>query len=436
MSPPQEDPDPELFSEEGSILEGEYLSRLERPLPFKAPLFPRRVVDAQYAVDIVEGKDYSEPLRATREALNEVIAHIQSLVASVPTVGEHAVSHVLPTVDALVLKMNLACDAIKDLCLLVGDLDGLKKEGFGDLTSAVMSALSQLSTTDEMGSLRDRIEEVNLELEELQGHVFEELGETIGSLTLLCANQFKGILDRIAQMDSDVPRDGVSEQPTMIRGNTLMLDCMLVDGDGIDIMTLGDVVSSLRSVEADLAELKCGIADQGGVVFGSFSFNSRASLEAFIIKENVSGKSFPAFVCAHSIFSHDVESSSVSEDQKLLARQGISAPTTRRYITLFQERYNRPYTGEKKTIDAGTKISALSSILKWRGESGQDGESQKIKSTLRTASATAKTYADNNLPLGQARELAKELISPHGDSWTCAWTALVAPTIRPKRSFF
>ena len=146
-------------------------------------------------------------------------------------------------------------------------------------------------------------------------------------------------------------------------------------------------------------------------MFGTFSFNSRASLEAFIIKENVSGKSFPAFVCAHSIFSHDVESSSVSEDQKLLARQGISAPTTRRYITLFQERYNRPYTGEKKTIDAGTKISALSSILKWRGESGQDGESQKIKSTLRTASATAKTYADNNLPLGQARELAKELIS-------------------------
>ena len=103
----------------------------------------------------------------------------------------------------------------------------------------------------------------------------------------------------------------------------------------------------------------------------------------------------------------------------MMARAGVSSGIDRNYILSFKQRYPPIYAGTAKVTvtEAGEKIAALNSTDKWRyTDTGRaDGERQRIIDTLRSCKTIVRSFAEDNLPDGTLRELAKDIANSAAD---------------------
>ena len=57
---------------------------------------------------------------------------------------------------------------------------------------------------------------------------------------------------------------------------------MLVENDGSDMMTLGDLVFKYKMLENKITTLPVGVSAQGSIVFGTHTFTSKKVLVALV----------------------------------------------------------------------------------------------------------------------------------------------------------
>ena len=99
----------------------------------------------------------------------------------------------------------------------------------------------------------------------------------------------------------------------------------------------------------------------------------------------------------------------------MLSKLGVNSAVDRSYILLFDQRYPPKYAGTAKSIESGDKLDVLKSIAKWRGVSASDGERQKIQKTLRLCKKNVTKYADDQIPAGELRDMARDMASASSD---------------------
>ena len=67
------------------------------------------------------------------------------------------------------------------------------------------------------------------------------------------------------------------------------------------------------------------------------------------------------------------------------------------------------------SIESCERLSVLASVAKWRGVSDADGEHQQIMKTLWSCKTNIKKCAEDHLPTGDLRDLAKDMANSSSD---------------------
>ena len=105
----------------------------------------------------------------------------------------------------------------------------------------------------------------------------------------------------------------------------------------------------------------------------------------------------------------------LTDPHKMLSRLGVYSGNARNYMLSSGQLYPPKYTGTAKSLEVGDKLSVLQSIAKWRGFSALDGERQKIVKTLWACKTNVMKYVDDQLPAGELRALAKDMVDSLAD---------------------
>ena len=107
----------------------------------------------------------------------------------------------------------------------------------------------------------------------------------VESATLI-SRHIQGVLDRLTWVENGtvVPHTpAASSSITRSTSNSLhMTTMMLVDNDGLYVMTLGDLVFKCKMLGNQITTLWVGVSAQGGIIFGTHAFASEKTLLALV----------------------------------------------------------------------------------------------------------------------------------------------------------
>ena len=270
----------------------------------------------------------------------------------------------------------------------------------------------------------------------LAGSVHELLGQ-VEELRAFVGNKVNEVFDDIESIDVDlnlhIPkvsqgldtlarRVGAVEQhcslnstPSDLTSSNVIRDCV----SGHPLMTLGELIAQVSSVQAENAHMRSQVEAQGGVTLGSHIFTSMNALEVVLVNEMpADGLMFvKLFVDINIMPCHNPNvdpgnaSSLLTWDKatKDMSLKGYTA-AARKVVCSFQEIVSSLYTDGKEAVP-GQKIAAFKSTGEWTGEEGRDGRRQRIEEKLLTARIAAVAAIESKLKDGsKLRMLALSMI--------------------------
>jgi hypothetical protein len=360
------------------------------------------IPDAVFRPDEDDIEDnMSEALLSTREALNTAVGKIQELAASLPQVGNSTAEYIRPVLNSIIEKINQHSDSIVELYADAAELTSVNQE-------VALASGPDEEQAEVIQDLQDTVAKLVSEVYGLEGSraTKVEVANAVVDSAIVIGDNIAGIAARLATIEI-TPAHGTA--PSARSG--LHLNTMLIDDDGADMMTLRDLAFKLTTLENQMKTMQESFESEGGVVFGTHRFASEEALMRLIMKLHPKGDGLAAFSDASSIFCHDKELSSSSDPHKMLSKLGVNSAVDRNYILSFDQRYPPKYAGTAKSLEAGDKLDVLKSIARWRGVSASDGERQKIQTTLRSCKKNVIKYADDQIPVGELREMARDMAS-------------------------
>ena len=124
------------------------------------------------------------------------------------------------------------------------------------------------------------------------------------------------------------------------------------------------------------------------------------------MKLNLMESGLAAFSDASSSFCHDKELGMLTDRQKMLSRLGVTSGVDRNYMLSFGQRYPQKLWELQNFLRRGQVVGvAINGKVAWIQYLGR--ERQKIIKTLWACTTNAMKYTDDQLLVGELRDLAK-----------------------------
>jgi hypothetical protein len=257
------------------------------------------------------------------------------------------------------------------------------------------------------------------ELRVLVGTKVNEVFDDIGSIDV----DLKLHITRLSQgFDSLASRVGAVEQycsststPSDLTSSDIIRDHLT----GRPLISLGELIAQMSSLEKEIAHMRSQVQSQGGVTMGTHIFTSKKALQGVLAGEMpADGLVFvELFVDINIMPCHNanVDPGNASllmtwdKATKDMSLKGYTA-AARKVVRSFQEIVSSLYTDGKEALP-GQKIAAFKTTGEWTGEEGRDGRHQRIEEKLLTARIAAIAAIESKLKDGsKLRMLALSMV--------------------------
>ena len=234
--------------------------------------------------------------------------------------------YVRPVLNLIINKINANSESLGDL-----------RTEMAELTSSQQTAL--LYRGDDEGGvggvkiLQDKVGDLVSNVQALEDFntTKVEVADTVVDAATVIGLQVAEILQRIEKLEDAPP----SSAPLSARSPGILLSTMLIDGEGAEVTSLGDLMFKCITLENEIEVMRAEILAQGGKAFGTHRFASKDALLRLIMKLHKKGSGLAAFSDASSLFCHDKKLNTSTNSHRMLSRLGVSNNVARNYMISF-----------------------------------------------------------------------------------------------------
>ena len=252
-----------------------------------------------------------------------------------------------------------------------------------ELTSSQQDALlsrgGKEGESGEFKVVQDKVEDLvfNVKtLEDLKTSKVEVANAVVDAASVI-VQQVLELLKWITKLE-DAPS---SIAPPSARSPGIFLSTMLIDGEGTEVMSIGDLMFKCTTLGNEIEAMRTEIWAQGGIVFGTHRFASEDALMRLIMKLHLRENGLAAFSDASSSFCHDEELGTLTDPHKMLSRLGVPSGVDRNYMLSFGQRYPQKLWELQNFLRRGQVVGvAINGKVAWIQYLGR--ELQKIIKTL------------------------------------------------------
>ena len=403
------------------------------------PLPASATYPLEFEGDVDAEAPNAQAILATREAIGKLFGMVESMSAAAPGEGLNLSEFVGPILDSVMTAVNEAILAVVRLREEVGDVPALRPtlgRSF-TLAEAVTHTFKATPPLGEFEALRERVDALGRESEELQ----DEFAETVLETSRTSLRRVKACLDRIAEVEAfaagldarhpptGAPVRGFGAEPMTPRGGGALqipFNAVFTDQSGAPVMSAAELLQSVMDAKSEredllsrVRQLEAAVEAQGGVNFEDETFTSLDEVLLLVMEEDPQGQSLAAFTTPLTIFAHDSEYKPCSDWRsatKAMERTGGYTDAERKFVNANSQRYPVHYVGTS-AAEAGKTLTGLATKKAWTGHAGLDGTRAKVEKSIGISKRAASTYIRKKLPAGSRLRGLAEAMLRKTDAW-------------------
>jgi hypothetical protein len=316
-------------------------------------------------------------------------------------------------IDKVTTKVNRLNGQARYWKKVVGAFEELQEERRVKDVASGMEGI--MRTVDELGT---RYAKLSSKLDEVEADTIKNLKLVNGKTNRLLRNVVAPTPAPIASHTGGTAASA--------GGGSVCVTTPIVDGHGIQVGLLGDVLTGIayhtadnKKLRGELEALAADVTAQGGVVLGQHTFTSELQVLALCMIECPSGDAFLLFVATVSLFCHDTMHSpgtNWEKTTKAMEASGVMSIADRKVVASYDQHHAYWFT-EGKAVVAGKVISAFATLDKWLGTGGMDGRRVEIETSADMAGDCVRTGIADKLPTsGKLAQLATRMLK-HTQQW-------------------